>query len=97
VGAANPGYRQRLSSTSVSTEKKPVNWRAWIVGVLIALVVIVCLQNSQQVRVDVLFVTLNAPLIVTLLAAVAIGALIGYVAPLVRRHRRGDDARNRAN
>jgi uncharacterized integral membrane protein len=73
----------------VSTEKKPVNWRAWVVGILIALVAIVCLQNSQQVRVDVLFVTLDAPLIVTLLAAVGIGALIGYVAPLVLRHRRG--------
>ena len=67
---------------------QPANWRAWGVGVLIALVVIVALQNSQQVRVDVLFVTLDAPLIVTLLVAVAIGALIGYVAPLVLRHRR---------
>jgi uncharacterized integral membrane protein len=74
----------------VTPEKKPANWRAWVVGVLIALVVIVCLQNSQQVRVDVLFVTVNAPLIVTLLAAVAIGALIGYVAPVLRRHRRGE-------
>jgi len=72
----------------VPEQQKGTNWRAWVVGVLIALVVIVCLQNSQQVRVDVLFVTLDAPLIVTLLVAVAIGALIGYVAPLVRRHRR---------
>jgi uncharacterized integral membrane protein len=76
----------------VATEKKQTNWRAWVVGVLVALVVIVCLQNSQQVRVDVLFVTLDAPLIVTLLGAVAVGALIGYVAPLVRRHRRGEFA-----
>jgi uncharacterized integral membrane protein len=79
----------------VTTEKKQTNWRGWVVGVLIALVVVVCLQNSQQVRVDVLFVTLDAPLIVTLLAAVAIGALIGYVAPLVLRHRRGDRAQDR--
>jgi uncharacterized integral membrane protein len=69
-------------------EEKPTNWRAWVVGLLIALVAIVALQNSQEVRVDVLFVDVNAPLIVTLLAAVAVGALIGYVAPLVRRHRR---------
>lgn len=69
-------------------QKNPVNWRAWGVGVLVALVLIVALQNSQQVRVDVLFITVDAPLIITLLAAVAIGALIGYVAPLVRRHRR---------
>lgn len=69
---------------------KQVNWRAWIVCILVAIVVIVALQNSQQVRVDVLFVTVDAPLIVTLLAAVAVGALIGYVAPVVRRHRRAE-------
>jgi uncharacterized integral membrane protein len=72
----------------MSSEKKPVNWRGWAVGVLVALVVVVALQNSQQVRVDVLFVTVDAPLIVILLVAVAIGALIGYVAPVLRRHRR---------
>lgn len=75
-------------------QQKGTNWRAWIVGVLIALVVVVCLQNSQQVRVDVLFVTLDAPLIVTLLVAVGIGALIGYVTPLVRRHRREEGKRS---
>jgi uncharacterized integral membrane protein len=69
---------------------KQLNWRAWAVGILVALVVIVALQNSQQVWVDVLFVTVDAPLIVTLLAAVAIGALIGYVTPVVRRHRRDE-------
>lgn len=74
----------------MNSERKSTNWRAWAVGVLVALVVIVALQNSQEVRVDVLFVTVNAPLIVTLLAAVAIGALIGYVAPVVRRHRRNE-------
>jgi len=74
----------------VPEQRKPVNWRAWIVGTLVAIVVIIALQNSQQVRVDVLFVTVDAPLIVTLLAAVAIGALIGYVAPLIRRHRAGE-------
>jgi uncharacterized integral membrane protein len=77
----------------VPEQRKPVNWRAWIVGILVALVAIVALQNSQQVRVDVLFVTVDAPLIVTLLAAVAIGALIGYVTPVVRRHRRDESQR----
>lgn len=75
---------------TVNKESKQVNWRTWVVGVLIAIVVIVALQNSQQVRIDVLFVTVDAPLIVTLLAAVAIGALIGYVAPVIRRHRRDE-------
>ncbi len=71
-------------------EKRTVNWRGWVVGALVALVAIVALQNSQEVRVDVLFVTVNAPLIVILLAAVAVGALIGYVTPVVRRHRRDE-------
>jgi uncharacterized integral membrane protein len=70
-------------------EPKQTNWRAWAVGLLIALVAIVALQNSQNVRIDVLFVTVNSPLIVTILVSVAIGALIGYVAPVIRRHRHG--------
>jgi uncharacterized integral membrane protein len=73
-----------------------VNWRAWVVGILVALVVIVALQNSQDVRVDVLFITVNAPLIITLLAAVAVGALIGYVTPVVRRHRRDERRQDKA-
>lgn len=64
------------------------NWRAWGVGVLVALVLIVALQNSQEVHVDVLFLSVNAPLIVILLITALVGAVIGYVAPLVLRHRR---------
>lgn len=73
-------------------EKRGVNWRAWMVGVLAALVLIVALQNSQRVHVDILFVNLSAPLIVVILIAAAIGAVIGYVGPLVRRHRREGQA-----
>jgi len=72
----------------MSQEKKPVNWRAWLVGILSALVLIVALQNSQSVSFDVLFASFKAPLIVVILLAVAIGALIGYIAPVLRRHRR---------
>jgi uncharacterized integral membrane protein len=71
-------------------EKKPTNWRAWITGILIALVVVVCLQNSQKVRVEVLFASFDAPLIIVLAVAVLIGALIGYIGPVYRRHRRGE-------
>jgi len=69
-------------------EKKPVNWRAWLVGVLSVLVLVVALQNSQEVSVDVLTASFKAPLIVVILLAVGVGILIGYIAPLVRRHRR---------
>ena len=69
-------------------EKKPVNWRAWLVGILVTLILIVALQNSQEVSFEVLFASFNAPLIVVILLAAGIGVLIGYIAPLVRRHRR---------
>lgn len=75
-------------------EEKQINWRAWMVGIAIALVLIVCLQNSQEVKIDVLFVTVDAPLIVTLLVAVGVGVLIGYVAPVLRRHRRDGGPRH---
>jgi len=74
-------------------ERKPTNWRAWAVGALVALVLVVALQNSQEVSVDVLFLSVTAPLIVILLVAVAIGTVIGYGAPVIRRHRRDEAKR----
>ena len=72
----------------MSKEGNRTNWRTWSIGILIALVAIVALQNSQEVRIDVLFVNVNAPLIITLLVAVGVGVLIGYAAPVLLRHRR---------
>jgi uncharacterized integral membrane protein len=72
----------------VREEKTGTNWRAWFVGILVALAVIVALQNSQKVNVDILFLSTSAPLIVMLLVFLAIGALIGYIGPVLRRHRR---------
>jgi uncharacterized integral membrane protein len=69
-------------------ETKPINWRLWITGILIALVVVVCLQNSQEVSVEVLFASFDAPLIIVLVAFTLIGMLIGYIGPVYRRHRR---------
>jgi uncharacterized integral membrane protein len=69
-------------------QRRPINWRAWVAGALGLLVLIVALQNSQEVDVDVLMVDLTAPLIVVILVSAAIGAVVGYVAPLVRRHHR---------
>ena len=80
----------------MSQQSKPVNWRAWIIGVLAALAAIVCLQNSQQVSFDVLFASFEAPLIVILVVFVLIGALIGYAAPVLLRHRRTERAKAKA-
>ncbi len=69
-------------------EKKQTNWRLWIIGVLVALVVVVILQNSQTVEFEVLFASFEAPLISGLAVFVLIGALIGYIGPVWRSHRR---------
>jgi uncharacterized integral membrane protein len=76
-----------------SKGKYTAGWRIWVAGILGALVLIVALQNSQRVQVDVLMINLTAPLIVVILVAAGIGAVVGYVAPLVRRHHR-DGQRN---
>jgi uncharacterized integral membrane protein len=72
----------------MNREQKRGNWRSWVAGALAILVLIVAAQNSQRVDVEVLMVNLTAPLIVIILVAAALGAVVGYVAPLVRRHRR---------
>ncbi len=74
-------------------QKEPVNWRAWLLGVVVVLVLLIALQNSQEVSVEVLTASFNAPLIVVLLIAVGVGALIGYAAPILLRHRRSERAR----
>jgi uncharacterized integral membrane protein len=73
-------------------EKRPTNWRAWILGGIIALVLIVALQNSQQTSVEVLFASFNAPLIVVILVSAALGALVGWAAPVLLRHHRQQKA-----
>ncbi len=78
----------------MEAERKRLGWRAWVAGILGALVLIVALQNSQRVQVDVLMINLTAPLIVVILAAVAIGVMLGYIAPLVRRHHREERAKS---
>lgn len=72
----------------MTEQKNGINWHVWMIGTLAVLVLIICLQNSQTVAVDVLFISTKAPLIALLLIAVGVGAIIGYVAPVLRRHRR---------
>lgn len=68
--------------------KKDIQWKWWAFGVAVLLLLIIVLQNSQDVAFKVLFIfDTSAPLVVLLLIAALIGAVIGYTAPILRRHR----------
>ena len=69
---------------------KKSSWRPWALGVAVLLVLILIAQNSQEVKVKFLFVDTTTPLIFALPIAAILGAVIGYVGPLVRRHRGGE-------
>jgi uncharacterized integral membrane protein len=71
-------------------QAKTSSWRPWALGIAVLLVAILIAQNSQEVKVKFLFVDTTTPLIFALLIAALLGAVIGYVGPLVRRHRGGD-------
>jgi uncharacterized integral membrane protein len=86
---ADPTRPQRVEARSEGT-----NWRAWALGIAVLLIVIIAAQNSQEVEVDFLFVNTTAPLIVALLLAAVLGAAVGYLAPVLRRHRRSERKRD---
>ena len=77
----------------VEVRREGTNRRVWALGIAVLLLAIIVAQNAQDVDVDILFINTTAPLIVVLLIAAALGAVIGYVAPLVRRHRREERRR----
>ena len=66
------------------------NWKAWGLGVLVVLVIIFIALNSERVTVKFLFFDASMPLIFALLITTILGMLIGYLLPIVRRHRRGE-------
>jgi uncharacterized integral membrane protein len=72
-------------------QAKQRNWRGWALGIAVVLALIFILQNSQKVKVKFLFIDTTTPLIFALLIAAILGAVIGYVGPLVRQHRRRED------
>lgn len=70
------------------TRKEGVNWKRWAAGVALLLLIIFVAQNSQKVQVDFLFTQTDTPLVFALIIAGVLGALIGWLAPRVRRHDR---------
>lgn len=53
--------------------------RVWIALALLVLAVIFVFQNTRTTRIEVLFVSISAPLWAVLLASVAVGILIGIL------------------
>lgn len=69
-------------------------WRRWLLYAAVAALAIIAVQNSQTVEIDFLILHGSAPLIVALLFAALLGAVIGYAAPVLRRHRRDERRRD---
>ena len=61
------------------------SWKLWAALVALLVLIIFVVQNSQEVTVDFLFTTTTTPLIFALALAGALGALIGWLFPRVRR------------
>jgi uncharacterized integral membrane protein len=71
-----------------TTRTETSNVKRWTIIVLLILLAIFVLQNSQEVKIDFLFFTsTTTPLIIALVLSAAIGALIGWLAPRARRGR----------
>jgi uncharacterized integral membrane protein len=90
----SPAMADSTNAPGVQVRREGTNWRYWLLGTAAVLLAIFVFQNSQTVEVDFLLVNTSAPLIVALLIAGALGAVIGYVLPLVRRHRREERRRD---
>ena len=74
-------------------KKEGRGWRVWLIGTAGVLLLILVAQNFQEVEFDFLFIHSETPLIVALLIAGALGALIGWALPHVRRSRRAERER----
>jgi uncharacterized integral membrane protein len=73
----HPGEVERREGT---------NWRGWATLVAVVLLLVFVIQNSQEVNIDFLFFTsVSTPLILALVFSAVLGALIGWLAPRIRR------------
>jgi len=65
-----------------------LHWKPWAVGIAALALAILVAQNAQKVEVNFFFAETQTPLVFALLIAGALGGLIGWLAPRVRRRGR---------
>ena len=73
---------------NAATRREGRGWRFYVLALAVFLLLLFVIQNSQKVKVQFLFTETETPLIFALLIAGALGALIGWAWPHVRRGRR---------
>ncbi len=73
-----------------ATRREGRGWRTYVLAAAVIVLLVFFLQNSQEVEVQFLFTETQTPLIFALLIAGALGALIGWAWPHVRRGRRAE-------
>jgi uncharacterized integral membrane protein len=71
-------------------EKRGTSWKTWAIGTAIVLLLIFVALNFQKVEVNFIVGTTQTPLIFALLIAAGLGALVGWLLPVVRRSRKAD-------
>jgi len=69
---------------------KQRGWRFWAAVIVAILATIFIFQNIQSVEVNVLFASTETPLVFALLIVFLLGAVIGWLAPRLRRDKQGD-------
>jgi uncharacterized integral membrane protein len=74
-----------MAHEPITPRKEGRGWKTYALGVAGVLLAVLILQNSQEVEVKFLFINTTIPLIFALLIAGALGALIGWATPRVRR------------
>lgn len=74
-----------MADGPITPRKEGRGWKTYALGTAGVLLAILILQNSQEVEVKFLFINTTIPLIFALLIAGALGALIGWATPRVRR------------
>lgn len=78
------------NAIDTATRREGRGWRAYVLAAAVILLLVFFLQNSQEVEVQFLVTETQTPLIFALLIAGALGALIGWAWPHVRRGRRAE-------